>query len=606
MKLFITYCVVMLSHRPGPVERTEAPTVIAREGTDSYRQIEAICRISRHCKGRIDRSNLHIEGIAFPWERDRMFLAMRLQLTVIASVIVMLSTFALLSINPVEAYAQSNKPFIKGTIANYVNQSLYLYKCYGDTLLLTDSIHTDKNERFIFTTETFSKVQNFGKGYGLYKVILQRNQWFYVLYDGNPIEIKTLFQPNAFYNIATDSLKVLKSQENKRFYEFQRLQQQLNVANYWLLQMLRLYPLPDPFHIKIEEEYFARYEAMLLFMKKIFAQDSVSGNSSPLGRLGGAYLSVLPDWKQPDPLRDSIIAAHYFDYFNPADSFYLHTNILPEKMDIYLALRTNKRDDYGQPVYNEMLFAEAAKEFLEKTAPLSFGEGQGVRSFCLNYFLKKFNKEHKDNAFLFLYDTYLKTAEGDCGTRDGDSLHFGKAWGWAWAREKASIMKGIQIGNIAPDFEIYPVEFRKAEYSTGVEKGKLSLSFLQSDYTLLLFWATWCPHCTQAVPEIKKAVDDFNSIHSPLPSGGAGGGLITVAISLDTDREQWQKFVTENNLLSFLNFSELKGWQSEVVKKYNVYATPTMFLLNQDKKIVAKPETAEQLINILTTAGMRK
>ena len=253
-----------------------------------------------------------------------------------------------------------------------------------------------------------------------------------------------------------------------------------------------------------------------------------------------------------------------------------------------------------------MLFAEAAKEFLEKTAPLSFGEGQGVRSFCLNYFLKKFNKEHKDNAFLFLYDTYLKTAEGDCGTRDGDSLPFGKAWGWAWAREKASIMKGIQIGNIAPDFEIYPVEFRKAEYSTGVEKGKLSLSFLQSDYTLLLFWATWCPHCTQAVPEIKKAVDDFNSIHSPLPSGGAGGGLITVAISLDTDREQWQKFVTENNLLSFLNFSELKGWQSEVVKKYNVYATPTMFLLNQDKKIVAKPETAEQLINILTTAGMRK
>ena len=42
MKLFITYCVVMLSHRPGPVERTEAPTVIAREGTDSYRQTEAI------------------------------------------------------------------------------------------------------------------------------------------------------------------------------------------------------------------------------------------------------------------------------------------------------------------------------------------------------------------------------------------------------------------------------------------------------------------------------------------------------------------------------------------------------------------------------------
>ena len=35
------------------------------------------------------------------------------------------------------------------------------------------------------------------------------------------------------------------------------------------------------------------------------------------------------------------------------------------------------------------------------------------------------------------------------------------------------------------------------------------------------------------------------------------------------------------------------------IGKYNVYATPTLFLLNREKKIIAKPETPEQLLQIL-------
>ena len=258
------------------------------------------------------------------------------------------------------SYAQS----LKGIIANYAKQPLSLYQCYGDTLLLVDSTHTDKNGAFSFFFNhgqgNLANLQNHGSDNGgLYKVVLQRNQWFYVLYDGKPTEIKTLFQSNTLYNIATDSLKILKSEENKRFYEFQNKQQQLNVANYFLLQMMRLYPLPDPFHKQIEDEYFKRYAAM----EQLVNVKNLSGLIAK-----AYYQPVNPDWKQPDNWRDSIIAAHYFDYFNPSDSFYLHTNILPEKMDIYLSLRTNKRDAYGQPVSDKMLFATAAKDFLEKTA----------------------------------------------------------------------------------------------------------------------------------------------------------------------------------------------------------------------------------------------
>ena len=453
---------------------------------------------------------------------------------------------------------------LHGTITHYNNQAVALFQCYGDTLLFVDSTHTNKNGEFVFSDKTFSNsdFQGFKNLESLLKVVLQNNQWFYVLCDGKPIEIKTLFQPNAFYNIATDSLVVIKSENNKQLYEFQYLQTQLNVTNSWLLQMMRLYPLEDPFHQQIEDEYFKRYAAMEGFLATVFAEDSMRGSSSPLGRLGGAYFPFNPDWKQPDQWRDSIIAAHYFDYFNPADTFYLHTNILPEKMEVYLQLKTNKTDDYGQPVRNEAFLSNAAHEFLEQTKSntLNF-------EFCLNYLLKKFDKEHLDNAFLYLYDSYAKPQTGDCESTIAILENL---------KEKANKLRNVAIGSNAPNFNI---------------SDKLQLNDIQSDYTLLLFWATWCPHCTQVVPQLKKVVDDFNQKTT--------NKLLTIAVSLDTDEGQWQKFVTENNLLSFLNFSEFKGWQSEVVKRYNVYATPTMFLLDKDKKIIAKPITEQELSTIL-------
>jgi alkyl hydroperoxide reductase subunit AhpC len=311
-------------------------------------------------------------------------------------------------------------------------------------------------------------------------------------------------------------------------------------------------------------------------MNELFKEVNKKSPKSLSAKIINAYYQPInPDWKQPDPWRDSIIAAHYFDYFNPADSFYLHTNILPEKMDIFLTLSTNKRDAYGQPVRDEMLAAIAAQEFLEKVK-----NNKENFEFCLKFLLKELDKEKQFIALLTIYDLYVKPEDSSCEPTNTQ---------FDWIRKKADILKNIQIGSIAPDFEISTVE--SINYPIGFEKETLRLSSLQSDYTLLLFWATWCKHCTQVLPEIKKAADEFN-----MKQETANLKLITVAVSLDTDNAQWRKFVTENNLLSFLNFSELKGWKGKVSKQYNVYATPTMFLLDKDKKIIFQPLTINELI----------
>ncbi len=174
-----------------------------------------------------------------------------------------MKTHILLLILYLQAFHSIGQTFtINGTVANYANQSLYIYQCYGDTLLLVDSVKTNAQGNFTFSRQHLSQ--------GLYRFNLPNNQWFYILNDGHPVVVKTVYQFSAFYNIATDSLKVLQSEENKKLYAFQHLQQTLNIANTWLLQMIRLYPIIDPFHPKIEAEYLARYKAMNDFINHFF------------------------------------------------------------------------------------------------------------------------------------------------------------------------------------------------------------------------------------------------------------------------------------------------------------------------------------------------
>lgn len=116
------------------------------------------------------------------------------------------------------------------------------------------------------------------------------------------------------------------------------------------------------------------------------------------------------------------------------------------------------------------------------------------------------------------------------------------------------------------------------------------LSDISSDYTLIVFWASWCPHCTGEVPKIKKVIEEYQKLHQDK-------SLAAVFVSIDKEEKPWKDYIENNKLSGFINLCELKGWNGEIGKSYNLTATPTLFLLGKNKKIIAKPIIAEQLIN---------
>lgn len=174
--------------------------------------------------------------------------------------------------------------------------------------------------------------------------------------------------------------------------------------------------------------------------------------------------------------------------------------------------------------------------------------------------------------FLEIYKRWiLPQYDGECG--EEDPL-------WQWAHEKARIYQNIIPGALAPYFEMD---------IAGINT-KLSLYDIQADYTLLVFWASWCPHCRQEIPRIRDLISEWQKQYSPQKS------VQVVAISLDTNPVEWQKFIQEHQLSSWLHYSGLKGWKGSIHKLYNIYATPTIYLLDREKKIIGSYDIIEKAV----------
>jgi len=131
--------------------------------------------------------------------------------------------------------------------------------------------------------------------------------------------------------------------------------------------------------------------------------------------------------------------------------------------------------------------------------------------------------------------------------------------------------KNASVGNIAPDFN---VEIKDDNDKIKVTK----LSKLQdAKHYLILFWSTTCSHCLDEIPVLKTYVKSKTK-----------EDLQVVAIALDNDLYRWKDLTYDYP--DFLHVFGEGKWDNPIGDQYNVTATPSYFVLDKNKKIMAKPE----------------
>ncbi len=147
-----------------------------------------------------------------------------------------------------------------------------------------------------------------------------------------------------------------------------------------------------------------------------------------------------------------------------------------------------------------------------------------------------------------------------------------------YLKESIEAEKKTAVGQKFIDFTMKTPQGKDLKLSDIVAKNKV---------TLIDFWASWCGPCRGEMPNVVKDYKTFKS-----------KGLEIVGVSLDNNDKQWKDAIKELKI-TWPQMSDLKGWQCEGAKLYNVRGIPATVLIGQDGTILAKGLRGEDLTNKL-------
>lgn len=173
----------------------------------------------------------------------------------------------------------------------------------------------------------------------------------------------------------------------------------------------------------------------------------------------------------------------------------------------------------------------------------------------------------------------------------------------------------FELGELIKLYELIPTEMQSGykveiqKYIEGLQKtqpGQPFIDFQQKDvngdiFTLselvkkseiviVDFWASWCPDCRKANPDLVKIYNQLNK-----------KGLNIVSVSLDTDEAKWKKAIADDNLAWPYHVSDLKGWGNEVAGMYMIAFIPQNLIIDKNGMIVEKNLPFEKMEDLLSS-----
>jgi len=175
-----------------------------------------------------------------------------------------------------------------------------------------------------------------------------------------------------------------------------------------------------------------------------------------------------------------------------------------------------------------------------------------------------------DEVFVNLYDQYIKTGEMDYGLDAKTKQNI---------QEYADKIRSSMIGRLGANLIMQDQNLQPK-----------SLYNVKAKYTILYFFRPDCSHCREETP---KLVDFYNKSKGKF-------GLEVFAVSTDSSMKKMRDFIVEFKT----NWITVDGPRSYLKKHflslYHADTTPTIYILDDKKKIIAKGITVEQLDEFLT------
>ena len=359
---------------------------------------------------------------------------------------------------------------------------------------------------------------------------------------------------NTDFNAPVDSMKVKYSKENEVWFEF------LKKENEYQKKLTELGKQIDYFQENNDDDYYTaskrkeiinKYNALQKERASFIASLTKKYPKLYATKLIALYKEPFMDGNLPEVKRKDIYKKNFFRHLDFSDPSLLNSNVYTKKVFEYLMAYADKNLDEGQQA-KEM--NTAIDVILDNTK-----SNPEVSDFIVDYLMRGFEMLGFTDQLQHIAEKY--TPAVPCTSENKSTL------------QRRIDLQKMRPGTQVPDFSL-----------TDMEGDTITLSDIANKYKLIVFWATWCPHCEQMIPKlyqwyINRDID-----------------IEVIAISVDSDVTAWKKFVQERGY-NWINCNEPDKWNGKVALAYNIYATPTMFLIGIDDKIIAKPLTFNDFLD---------
>ena len=241
-----------------------------------------------------------------------------------------------------------------------------------------------------------------------------------------------------------------------------------------------------------------------------------------------------------------ITKTHFFDYIDFSNQHLMQSSFFVDGAIEYVF--------YVNAAEDSEIDDQLKKDAIENTM-LKVGENLEPKSEILNSLIYAFAGQQNVEMTNFVLDKYYsKLPEGFKSE--------------VFVSQINGMIK-IAIGVTAPEI---------TWQEEGVEI-KLSDLSLAQNY-VLVFWSTSCSHCLIEIPNLYDFTSKFSNVK-------------VVAVALEENDGDYLDIT--KSMTNWVHVLGLGKWENKYVKMYDIASTPTYFVLDADKKIIAKPATLEEL-----------
>ncbi|MDX9929021.1 MAG: thioredoxin-like domain-containing protein [Bacteroidales bacterium] len=424
------------------------------------------------------------------------------------------------------------------TVSGLPGAKVYLAYHMGNRQYIRDSLTLGSDGR-----GTFSGPNSLDQG--VYMLVLPGSRYFeFLITDDQSFSIR------CDHNDLMNSIEFEGSAENVIFFNFQKGWAELHSKSEYLRSRYSL-SRQNPDSLEVFNNKMKGLDAEM----KAYLNETVDKNrGSYVAALVKAMVPIdLPDFASQPELagndslqwvnRHNYTRDHYFDNFDLSDDRLLRSPMFHNKIEHYFTEIILQYPDSVMSAIDKVIgmTGDNKKTF------------QYVSVFLFNHFRESQLMGH-DAIIVKLADDIYLSGRADWATPEFvDNL-----------RKDVDKLRPSLIGNKA-------VNLVMETYG----HGPVSLQNINSEFLILYFWEPDCGHCKETTPLLRE----FYLINREK-------GIEVLSICTQPDRKKWEDYIRENEL------NWINGWDPDRLTHYdffyNIQATPTIFILDREKRIIAK------------------